>query len=130
MSYGIKAGISISLDNINWYSLTDHNRSEIDISPSIIEHAQRMANGKMRKYVIASKKTISTSWTDIPSLSSNVVDYGKTSNTVVSSAWLSEFYNANVFLPVYVKLTHSKDTTPNTGSVPSDSSFVTSRIPV
>lgn len=121
MSYTINAGISISLDNVTWYSLTDHNRQPIAITPTIIEHAQRMANGKMRKYVIASKKTISTSWTNLPSKTSSTVDNN------YSSAWLSEFYNANVFLPVYVKFTHSKDTTPTTGSVPNDGTFTASR---
>ena len=122
MTYSISAGISISLDNITWYNLTDHNRQPITVTPSIIEHASRMANGKMRKYVIASKRTISTSWTNLPSKSSSTVD------TNYSSAWLAEFYNANVFLPVYVKFTHSTDTTPTTGSVPSDSTFDTARV--
>lgn len=122
MSYSIKSGISISLDNSTWYALTDHNRKEIDISPTLIEQTQRMANGKMRKYVIASKKTINTSWIDVPSKTSSTVD----SN--YSSAWLSEFYNANVFLPIYVKFTHSKITTPTTASVPDDSTFDTARV--
>ena len=122
MTYSISAGISISLDNTTWYNLTDHNRQPITVTPSIIEHASRMANGKMRKYVIASKRTISTSWTNLPSKSSSTVD------TNYSSAWLAEFYNANVFLPVYVKFTHSTDTTPTTGSVPSDSTFDTARV--
>jgi len=118
MAYSINAGISISLDGSTWYKLTDHNRDPIDVSPNIIEHANRMANGRMRKYVIATKKTISTSWTNLPSLSSNTVDNNK------SSAWLSEFYNANVFVPVYVKFTHSKVTKPSTGQIPDDSTFL------
>ena len=121
MSYTISAGISISLDNVTFYKLTDHNRKEIDINPNLIEQSQRMANGKMRKYVIASKRIINTSWVDVPSLSSNTVD----SN--FSSAWLAEFYNANVYVPVYVKFTHSKITTPSTGSAPVDSTFAAAR---
>ena len=65
MAYSINAGISISLDGSTWYKLTDHNRDPIDVSPNIIEHANRMANGRMRKYVIATKKTIATSWTNL-----------------------------------------------------------------
>ena len=60
MSYSINAGVAISLDNSTWYSLTDHNRQQITVTPTLIEHAQRMANGRMKKYVVASKKTIST----------------------------------------------------------------------
>lgn len=121
MPYSINSGISISLDNAVWYSLTDHNRQPITVTPSIIEHAQRMANGKMRKYVVATKKTVSTSWTNLPSKTESTVDGN------YSSAWLAEFYNANVFLPVYVKFTHSTDTTPTTGSLPNDSTFGTAR---
>lgn len=114
----IQAGIQISLDGTTYYPLTDHNRKEIDVAPSLIEHAQRMANGKMRKYVIASKRVIATSWTDVPSTSTMTVDYA------YSSAWLQEFYNANVGLPVYVKFVHSKDTAVTTGSYPNDATFM------
>ena len=121
MSYSIDAGISISLDGSVWYKLTDHNRKQIDVSPSLIEQSQRMANGQMRKYVIAAKRTINTSWVDVPSKSASTVDLN------FSSAWLAEFYNANVFLPVFVKFTHSKDTKPTTGNAPSDSTFATAK---
>ena len=121
MSYNINAGISISLDGSTWYALTDHNRKEVDITPTLIEQAQRMANGKKRKYVIASKRTITTSWVDVPSKSSTTVDQN------YSSAWLSAFYNANVFIPIYVKFTHSKDTNPILGAIPDDSTFITAR---
>lgn len=121
MSYSINAGISISLDNTTWYDLTDHNRKEIDISSTLIEQSQRMANGSMRKYVIANKKIINTSWADLPSKTSSTVDLK------YSSAWLSAFYNANAFVPVYVKFTHSKITNPATGSAPADSTFASAR---
>ena len=55
MAYSINSGIQISLDGVTYYSLTDHNRAEIDVTPSLIEHSARMANGRMRKYVIATK---------------------------------------------------------------------------
>jgi len=121
MSYSINAGVAISLDGTTWYSLTDHNRDAIDIANTPIEHAQRMANGRMRKYVIANKKTFSTSWTNLPSQTSNTVDQNR------SSAWLAAFYEANLFVPVYVKITHAKDTKPSIGSAPSDSTYQSSR---
>jgi hypothetical protein len=117
----LQTGIQISLDGNTWYPLTDHNRKEIDVTPTLIEHSQRMANGRMRKYVIATKKTITTSWTDIPSLSTLTVDQS------YSSAWFTEFYNANVYVPVYVKFNHSKDSTPSTGSYPDDSTYLNAR---
>lgn len=50
-------------------NLTDHGRDPVSIDYQLIENTQRMADGRMRKYVIASKKTISFSWSMIPSLS-------------------------------------------------------------
>lgn len=54
-------------------NLTDHGRAPMSIDYQTIENAQRMADGRMRKYVIASKKTINFSWSMIPSLS-NIIN--------------------------------------------------------
>lgn len=47
--------------------LSDHNRSEINISNQRIEQRQRMVNGTMRAYHIADKINVSTSWNMLPS---------------------------------------------------------------
>lgn len=47
--------------------LSDHNRSEMNISKQRIETRQRMINGIMRSYYIDDKATISISWSNIPS---------------------------------------------------------------
>lgn len=49
--------------------LSDHNRSEIGITPQRIEQRRRMINGTMRSYHIADKIAISTSWSLLPSRS-------------------------------------------------------------
>ena len=120
MAYAIESGIHVSLDNSTWYKLTDHNRSEIQFSPEVIEKSSRMANGTMRKYVIAKKNVISTSWNRVPSQTTYTVDQNK------SSEWIEAFYNANVGMPIYVKITRAKQTTPSTGAVPSESTRTTS----
>ena len=51
----------------NFIILSDHNREPIDFSLQRIETRERMVNGRMRSYHIADKKTISTSWTMLPS---------------------------------------------------------------
>jgi hypothetical protein len=122
MTYKIQAGVQVSLDGTTWYALTDHNRAEIDVSNTLIEKSSRMANGTMRKYVVANKRTLSTSWKDLPSNSSSTVDLN------YSSAWLTEFYLANVGLPIYIKLTHSKDTAISTGALPNDSTFLSAKL--
>ena len=119
----IQAGIQVSLDGTTWYSLTDHNRKDITLTTNIIESAKRMANGKMRKYVIASKTTIATSWDFLPAKSSETVDQNH------SSAWLEAFYNANFALPIYVQLVRA-EVTPLTGygTIPDDTTFATSKV--
>jgi hypothetical protein len=59
MAYLIDAGIQVSLNGTTWYKLTDHNREPIGFSTELIETQSRMANGKMRKYVVAQKNNIS-----------------------------------------------------------------------
>lgn len=54
--------------------ITDHNRSEIAIRKEVFENKRRMINGTLRKYHIASKKIISTSWDDLPHSSQFTID--------------------------------------------------------
>jgi hypothetical protein len=54
--------------------VTDHNRSGLSIDVERIETKQRMANGTMRKYVIADKRTFSVSWEMLPSTTADTVD--------------------------------------------------------
>jgi hypothetical protein len=121
MAYSIESGIQVSLDGSTWYKLTDHNRKEIKATPTLIEQQKRMANGTMRKYVIAKKMAISTSWTMLPSKTSLTVDGN------YSSAWLEAFYNSNNRLPIFVKVVSSQVTDPALGSYPVDSSFISSK---
>jgi len=102
MAYLLQAGIQLSLDNSNWQKLTDHNRDPISISTEIIETQARMANGKMRKYIVAQKKNISVSWSYVPSKTSETVDLNN------SAAWLESFYKSNVGSPIYLKVVASE----------------------
>jgi hypothetical protein len=80
-------------------SLSDHNRQPLSISYELIEKSQRTANGTMRKYVVASKRTFSTSWEMLPSVSSQTVD------GYMGAQELVKFYqdnnNKSVTLKVY-----------------------------
>jgi len=60
--------------NSAWTNVTDHNRSELSVSYERIENVQRMANGTMRKYVIADKREFSTSWDMVPGPTIYTVD--------------------------------------------------------
>ncbi len=70
----------------DFYILSDHNRSEINISKQRIETRQRMINGTMRSYHIADKVAISVSWERLPSRSfSRNVIFNSSGSPVMSS---------------------------------------------
>lgn len=124
MPFLIQSALHVSLDNNTWYKLTDHNRDPIDISVEIIESQSRMANGKMRKYVVAQKNTISASWKYVPSATSLVVD-GQSQNADINYAagWIESFYRANAGIPIYLKVISSEyQVEPTLGTVPSTAS--------
>lgn len=55
-------------------TLSDHSRTPLSVSYEVIENSQRMADGTMRKYVIANKRLISCSWEMLPTTANMVVD--------------------------------------------------------
>jgi hypothetical protein len=104
MAYLIDAGIQVSLTGAtgSWQKLTDHNREPIEISIEVIESQSRMANGKMRRYVVAKKNKISVSWNYVPSKTSESADGFN------AAAWLESFYQSNAGLPIYLKVVSSE----------------------
>jgi hypothetical protein len=119
MSYSASAAIQIATQSAStvFYPLTDHNRDPFKIGYDTIEKANRMADGTMRKFVVARKKKVSVSWKDIPSgtltptnpASSQVSGLNFTVDGNKGGAWMKSFYETNLFTPVRVKLIHSKD---------------------
>lgn len=59
---------------VNGSALTDHNRQPVSVDPQRIETRQRMANGTMRRYFVADKRTFSVTWNDLPTLDAQTVD--------------------------------------------------------
>jgi hypothetical protein len=119
MAYQIKAGIAVSVDNgANWIYLTDHNRQPIKVTFEVIEKTNRMADGTLRRYVIARKHKISTSWQMLPSKTAETVDGNK------AGAWMKSFYEANVFVPVQIKLINAQIVTdPAASSLPAEDTY-------
>lgn len=73
----------------NGVGITDHNRSELTMTVEQIETAKRMANGRMRKYHVADKRTFSTSWTMLPNATQFTVDGH------AGADWIEAFYLNN-----------------------------------
>jgi len=115
--FSIPIGVQVSIDydpiaqTGTWYKLSDHNRQPIGVSYELVEQADRMANGTLRKYVIARKFKITTDWRDFPTLDTNLVDYdfSNPTNTAHAAAWIKAFYEINAFQPVYVKLMYAQE---------------------
>lgn len=56
--------------------ISEHNRQPVAISTNRIEKTQRMSNGTLRKFYVADKRSISVSWSMLPSYSTFTVDGG------------------------------------------------------
>jgi hypothetical protein len=102
-----------------WYKLTDHNRQPIGITYNLIEQTDRMANGTLRKYIVAQKFVISADWQNLPSIDTNLVDYdpslGDVPANAKAGAWIKAFYEINAFQPVWVKLIFAQENTQTNG---------------
>lgn len=55
-------------------SLTEHNRSELQISYEDVGARERMADGGLRRQWVATKRKVSTSWDMCPTDSTKTVD--------------------------------------------------------
>lgn len=82
----------------NGNKVTDHGRSEIDESYESFDSDRRTANGTLRRYHVARKRSWSVNWEMLPS-KRNVVIGGKTYLTTVDNGWAGEeiesFYKSN-----------------------------------
>lgn len=83
----------------NGTAISDHNRSPLSIDVNRISEDTRMANGTMRRYIVADKRTFTTDWSDLPQSADFTVDgfWGKNEienfyNTTPGSFALKIFY--------------------------------------
>lgn len=77
--------------NGEFQKITDHGRAPLSESYEVIERKSRMADGTLRKYVVAKKRNWSTSWSTLPSRNGvggmNTVDGGW------SGKQMEDYYN-------------------------------------
>lgn len=71
----------------NGNKITEHNRSELDVTTERIKSSTRMANGTLREWVVATKRTFSASWDLVPA------DTAKTVDAAWGGKAMETFYN-------------------------------------
>lgn len=102
--------ISIKMGG-TYYKLSEHNRSEFNLSENRIERSQRMANGSLRKYWVADKKAFTLSWDMLPGTSSLTVDGGW------GAEEMETFYRSPEGRGIFtIKVNRAKDGTDQTSS--------------
>jgi len=81
-------------DGVQYRKITDHGRSPLDESVERIEKKQRMADGTLRRYTVAKKRTWSCSWDNLPS-KTGVVGYMNTADGGYGGEDIEAFHNAH-----------------------------------
>ena len=84
--------------------LSDHNRSPLSLSFEKIENKERMANGTLRKFVVATKRTVKVSWDDLPRQDAYTADGFWGANSI------KDFYNTNSNVPFWVTINYGDGT--------------------
>ena len=76
-------------NGVNWNLISDHSRSPLSVSVDRIENKQRMANGTMRRYVVAKKRSWNVSWDSIPNNQVSLLANGK------PGKWMEDWHNTH-----------------------------------
>lgn len=84
--------------------LSDHNRSAITLDFEKIENRERMANGTLRTYTVATKRKLKVSWENLPRQDSYTADGFWGANSIKG------FYNTNGSSPFWVTINYGDGT--------------------
>jgi hypothetical protein len=82
----------------NMLTLSDHSRSPLSVSYDVLGSEQRMADGTMRKNVVAKKKTFSCTWGMLPTVRTFVADGNADARDMY------EFWERYLYTPLHLDL--------------------------
>ena len=91
-----------------WQKLTEHNRAPVSVDIQRFEQTSRMANGSLRKLFIDDKKSLSTSWSMLPSYSTMTLDGGWGAEDI-KSFYLSSKGKGTFNVRIAYNLTRTED---------------------
>lgn len=74
-------------EGTTWTKIADHGRSPLSEAFERIENKQRMADGTLRRYVVAKKRTWSVSWENLPDKAHPFLTNGQ------PGWWMENFHN-------------------------------------
>lgn len=86
----------------NWFQISDHGRDPLQVSIERIENVQRMADGTLRRYVVAKKHTFTCSWSGIPSVTGTWLANGQPGSYI-------ENFHDTINGPFYMRLRAGSD---------------------
>ena len=72
-----------------WTKISDHGRSTLQVSFERIENKQRMADGTLRRYTVAKKRTWTLSWENLPDKTTVFLANGQ------PGQWMETFHNTH-----------------------------------
>lgn len=110
----------------NGQKVTDHGRGPLSMPMERIGTDKRMANGTLRRYLVANKRTWSTTWENIPS-TNTVSDGYKTADGGMAGEDIEEFHKTTpgAFRLVLKRGSAMDKVVPTPGSVPyEDDDFI------
>lgn len=81
-------------ETATWVKVTDHNRAALDVGVERIETKQRMADGTMRRYVVAKKRTWGLSWEMLPHRN-DIVGFPGTVDDGMAGSQMESFHDLN-----------------------------------
>ena len=84
-------------------TLSDHSRSPLSVNYEMVEKSQRMADGTMRKYIVAKKRNFSCDWQLLPTIRGEVAD-GK-----ADARDMREYYDLYCYKPLDMTLYFSRN---------------------
>jgi hypothetical protein len=109
----VVGGNATEFDNLNSggaLTLSDHSRSPLSVSYDVLSKSDRMADGTLKRYVVARKKIIQCQWSMLPTIRSQVADGNADARD------MKEFYESNLYRPMSMTLYYNRNTAERSGA--------------
>ena len=102
----VSGGSATEFNNSNGggvLTLSDHSRSPLSVSYDVLSKSDRMADGTLKKYVVARKKIIQCQWTMLPTIRTQVADANADARD------MKEFYESNLYRQMSMTLHYNRN---------------------